>query len=269
MSSSPTKETFQYQDLHVIPKGSTVPILHSCSGQLECGGLSATRFVDRWVAGRLAGHLKTLGAQFKLRAELLYCFSPVNVFFIVAFKTFEVPKLRAAFRREYHYRVVSPLTVHAASGWVDVLYFWFAAISVTFCLRYLLAMDLSPPRVGYHCLFAFLAIRITAWVRWIIALFVERPDIAMFASCFVELVMEGFNGLFVGPADIQSPLRWVCYGNPMYYVYQGVLHNEDTTIGLPREGWGLPTVVAVLAGFVVALNAVALLGLFRNGSYVI
>lgn len=32
--------------------------------------VAGTRFVDRWVAGRLAGHLKTLGAQFKLRAEV-------------------------------------------------------------------------------------------------------------------------------------------------------------------------------------------------------
>lgn len=40
----------------------------------------------------------------------------------------------------------------------------------------------SPLPTGLH--------RIVPSARWY--------DIAMFASCFVELVMEGFNGLFVG-----------------------------------------------------------------------
>lgn len=221
------------------------------------------------ILGLVYGKTNPHGDHFKLRAEMLYYFSPVNVFFIVAFKTYEVAMLKTIFRKEYHYRIVSPLAVHVASGWMDVLYFWFAAVSTTVCLRSLIDLSMDPASVLYHSLFAFFAIRFTTWIRWIIALFIERQDIAMFAACFGELVMEGFNGVFVGPDDIVPPLEWGCYLNPMYYVYQGVLFNENEEYGLPFEGWGLPSLVCLLLGVLAAMNALAILGLYLNDAYMI
>jgi hypothetical protein len=97
----------------------------------------------------------------------------------------------------------------------------------------------------------------------------KRPDIAMFMSCFAELLMEGFNGVFVGPDDIIPELAWGCYLNPMYYVYQGVFYNQNDEYGLPFDDWDLSSVVYFLIGVVVLMNTVVLMGLYYNHSYVI
>ena len=238
---------------------------------------NGTHYVVHWllllsvvlILGLVFGKTSPHGEHFKLRAEMLYCFSPVNVFFIVAFKNDEMPVVKQTFVKENHYRIISPLSFHLAHGWSDVLYYWFAAITITVCLRKLIELEMDFDHVAYHALMTFFAIRFTTAIRWILCLFMKRPDIAMFMSCFAELLMEGFNGVFVGPDDIIPELAWGCYLNPMYYVYQGVFYNQNDEYGLPFDDWDLSSVVYFLIGVVVLMNTVVLMGLYYNHSYVI
>ena len=203
------------------------------------------------------------GDDFTIRAQLLYMYVPFNVFGIVAFKKSLHWSETLRGNHDIYYGVVSPLALWWCSGWVEVVYEVVLSGVVVFTLRYSDGMNLSLRVVLTHWTLTWVAFHSTMLIRTIVAngvVWLRRspsPDLAMYICCFVELIMEGFNGCFVTPDDMSGAMAWVCYLNPMYYVMLGVLRVEGFVDGesMVTDVW-LPC-----AGLLVGLNGLYLCSL--------
>ena len=208
------------------------------------------------------------GDEFTIRAQMLYMFAPFNIFAIVAFKKSVHWCEAIRTNHDVYYDLVSPLTVWWTMGWVELAYGWFLAGVVVLSLRYYDDMNVTPTVVITHWILTCMAFQTTMLVRTIITNLTVRmrynptPDLAMYLCCFVELLMEGFNGLFVTPFDMNPRIAWFCYWNPMYYVMLGIVRVEGYDDMGPDDGATMHRMLVDVwipcLCLIVALNGVCL-----------
>ena len=167
---------------------------------------------------------------------------PFNVFAIVAFKKalHWSEALRA--NHDIYYDVVSPLVVWGCSGWFELAYEWVLSVTIVVTLRWYDEMSMDTTVVVTQCALTWFAFHSTMLIRAIVSNLTVQwqrrpsPDFAMYICCFLELIMEGFNGLFVAPVEMTRRIAWVCYVNPMYYVMLGLLRVEGFDDAGPQDG---------------------------------
>ena len=204
-----------------------------------------------------------LGAIFQFNACLFFFL--VGIYFLfTCFKIEELEIERRQFKQDHFNRLVSPFLYFASSCAADTLYTFLAAPILTPLFMYFLGVPFAAEpslRTG-----------VLMWLTLTVALLYRKLSFALIASTNTRFIMQrnldvivlGFNGVFVPRLDIARGLQWICFVNPFYYIIQamfdtwGVEYNRDEVVTFPLA---IACLFAILGAFVL-LSTVRLYWLY-------
>jgi len=126
--------------------------------------------------------------------------------------------------------VGTPLQLWAVRGWASWLYQATSCIGIITTMRWLDGWKTDIGLTAHHCAMIFLCVRCTMLFRAIVTQVGVRlrllPEVPMYICCFVQLLAEGCNGLFVEAGDMNVLLAPLTTVNPLYYTNAAILYDE-------------------------------------------
>ena len=180
-----------------------------------------------------------LGAIFQFNACLFFFL--VGIYFLfTSFKMEELEIERRQFKQDHFNRLVTPLMYFVSSCASDTIYTLLATPILTPTFLYFLRLPLDALQpVVRTALLMWLTLTVALLYRKLAFALIATPNTRFILQRNLDVVILGFNGVFVPRQDIPSGLQWICFLNPFYYIIQalfdtwGVEYNRDEVVTFP------------------------------------
>lgn len=208
------------------------------------------------------------GVGLTRRAQLLYTSFPLHLYFIVAFKRSVSWQEASQIADDVYAHVGTAVQLWFVRGWAAWFYQSLSSVAIVTTMRWLDGWKSDLGLTAHHCTMIFLCVRCTMVFRDIVTQGAVRlrllPEVSIYICCFVQLLAEGCNGLFVEADDMNSLLAPITYVNPLYYTNAAILYDElDVQPTIPSHIDVYLPVCAILFG----LNGLSVLVVLLSSNH--
>jgi len=165
---------------------------------------------------------ESMGGDF---AKRLFCFFGMTLMFdfIMRFKNTTFNEDAARYRIERYSHEVTPLTSLLGTLGVDLLYILFTSTLAVVLIRFIMRMDFAIASVVVWIALFNVFLQITLiWNRLISFSGLKLDDQTSWRG-FSHFIVIGYNGILLPVDQIAAWLSWLCWVNPLYYVYMAMM----------------------------------------------
>lgn len=165
---------------------------------------------------------ESMGGDF---AKRLFCFFGMTLMFdfIMRFKNTTFNEDAVRYRIERYSLEVTPLTYLLGTMTFDLLYILLSSTLSVFLIRFIMRMDFAIASiVVWNALFNVFLQTTLIWNRLISFSGLKLDDQTSWRG-FSHFIVIGYNGILLPVDQIAAWLSWLCYVNPLYYVYMAMM----------------------------------------------